>query len=109
MNHAYSPIIKPVYQFTLHAWPAILLIIFVKDSIFKSWFKFAALYLPIVLLLVVLVPVSPAPGTFLDPYPFYRVNAAELAGQVFSVVTFVLVAWRYIKSYRLSKRESLTK
>ncbi len=109
IDRFHEPFTQPVYYFFLYAWPAVLLTLFVKESIFRSWLRFVPYYTIIAVLFIVLTPVMQAPGTFLDPFPFYRVNAAELAGQVFSVVTFVLVVWRYIKSYRLSKSESLTK
>lgn len=104
IDHLHEPLTQPIYYFALYAWPAVLATLFARGQIFKFWLKFAMYYIPIAFLLVALTPVMQAPGTFLDPFPFYRVNAAELAGQVFSVATFILVIWRYANSYRLVRK-----
>lgn len=85
---------KPLYNFTLFFLPIAIILAFVPREIFKSWLRFAAWALPLILILVATQPVV---SSFLSTN---RDDAARLAGQVFSALTLLLILWRALRSAR---------
>ena len=90
------PVTKPFYLFSLYLLPIAIILIFVPREIFKSWLKFAVWSLPLLLMLVATQPVF---SSFLSTD---RDDAARLAGGVFSIVSLILIIWKYFSLRRAS-------
>jgi len=90
----------PLLIFSLWALLATVVTAFFSERIFHSWLKFAALAIPLAIIFIALTPVSSY--AFMDLFPFYRDDAARLAGQVFSGVSLVLIIWKWFTSRRSS-------
>ena len=88
VDHILFPITQPFYNFSLFLLPIALVLIFVPRRVFNSWLKFVALALP---LLFIFVATQPVVSSFLSTN---RDDAARLAGQVFSVVSLILIIWK---------------
>lgn len=91
-------ITKPLYFFALYSLPVAIILAFVSREIFKSWLKFAAWALPLVVIYIWTTPVSST--AWMDLFPFYRDDAARLAGQVFLAISLALIVWKWWKSLR---------
>ena len=82
---------KPLYFFSLYLLPIAFILAFVSRPTFNSWLKFAVWSVPLLLIFIATQPV--APGSFLSTD---RDDAARLAGQVFTVASLILIAWKYV-------------
>ncbi len=82
---------KPLYLFSLYLLPIAIILVFIPRSVFNSWLKFAAWALPLSFLYIASTEVSSA-RMGIDFFPFYRDDAARLAGQIFTGVSLALVA-----------------
>lgn len=94
LDRTYLYTINPVFYFTIFFFPVALVLALVPRDIFKSWFKFAVWAIPLAIILIALTPDS-NPGAYMDFFPFYRDDAARLAGGVFAAASLVLIIWKY--------------
>lgn len=99
IHYIYPYFINPLYNFSLTFLPIALILAFVPRSIFNSWLKFVAWAIPLSIIFTALIPVSSS-GAYLDLFPFYRDDAARLAGQAFTAVSLILIAWKYLATRR---------
>ena len=99
LDRIYLYIINPVFYFAIFLLPISAVLIFVPREIFKSWLKLAVWAIPLAIIFITLTPDS-NPGAYIDPFPFYRDDAARLAGGVFAAASFILIAWKYFSSSR---------
>ena len=93
---------KPLYFFALYSIPLVIILTFIPRHIFNSWLKLAVWALPLVFIFIATTPVSWT-GIGMNFFPFYRDDAARLAGQVFVVVSLILIGWKYIAAWRNPK------
>ncbi len=105
LDGIFIDVLNPLYFFALYSLPGALIISFVPRRIFISWLKLAAWALPLALIFIALTPVNWM-GIGLDLYPFYRDDAARLAGQIFSGMSIILIIWKYIVARRKSPKMS---
>ncbi len=89
----------PIYFFSLYFLPLAIILIFIPREAFKSWFRFAVWAFPLAFIFVATTPVS-FTGIGIDLFPFYRDDAARLAGEVVSVLSLLLVAWKWFSLRR---------
>lgn len=94
-------VVNPLYNFSLFVLPIAIILVFIPRHIFNSWLKFAVWAIPLVIIFIALTPVS-FTGLGMDFFPFYRNDAARLAGEVFSGVSFILIIWKWFVSRRKS-------
>lgn len=87
----------PLYFFAFFLLPIAIILVFIPRTIFNSWLKFAVWAIPLAIIFIALTPVS-FTGLGLDFFPFYRDDAARLAGQVFSAISLILIIWKFIRS-----------
>ncbi len=92
----------PAYFFALYILPIAITLIFVSRTVFNSWFKLAVLVLPLLFIFVATTPVNWT-GIGLNLFPFYRDDAARVAGGFFTVVSLLFIAWRYFSLRRSSQ------
>jgi hypothetical protein len=90
----------PLNFFALYVLPITLILIFVSRSTFNSWLKLAVWALPVSLIYIATTHVTSS--AFMDLFPFYRDDAARLAGTAFSLASLLLVIWKYVSSHRVS-------
>ncbi|MFZ1075558.1 MAG: hypothetical protein WAN50_04265 [Minisyncoccia bacterium] len=88
-------VINPLYVFSIFFLYIAIGLLIVSDSVFSSWLKFAKWALPISLLFIAITPVGSS-GGFIDIFPFYRADAARLAGEIFAVASLILIVWESI-------------
>lgn len=105
VSHVYQYFTNPLYNFSLYFSPIALILIFVPRHIFVSWLKFALWALPLSFIFIVTTPVNWT-GIGLDLFPFYRDDAARLAGQAFAVMSALLVVWKYIVARRTKSADA---
>lgn len=98
IQHIYPYFTNPLYNSAPFFLPIAIVLAFVPRYIFNSWLKLAAWMVPLSIVFVALVPVSST--AYLDLFPFYRDDAARLAGEVFAAVSLVLIAWKWFTSRR---------
>ena len=87
---------KPLFFFSLFLLPITIILIFIPRSTFNSWLKFAAWAIPLAIIFIALTPVSSY--AYMDLFPFYRDDAARLAGGVFAGVSLILIIWKWFTS-----------
>ena len=105
ISSAFFPIIQPLYFFFLTTIIIGAILPFVSDAVFKTWWQFAKLALALCVIFMLVTPVS---STSFGPdfFPYYRVNAAHDAGLAFTVLSILVIAWKYwrIRTLRNSVR-----
>lgn len=89
----------PLFFFAIFFLPVALILAFVPRSIFNSWLKLAAWMIPLLVLFIAVTPVN-FTGLGMDFFPFYRDDAARLAGEVFAGISLVLIIWKSIAARR---------
>lgn len=94
INQAALSSTKPLYFFSIFFLIVAIILIFVQHSVFSSWLKLAVWAIPLAIILVALTPVNS--NAFMDFFPFYRDDAARLAGEVFSGISLLLIVWKSI-------------
>lgn len=99
VHQIYQYFTNPLYNFSLFSLPIALILTFVPRSIFNSWLKLAAWAIPLLVLFIAVTPVN-FTGLGMDFFPFYRDDAARLAGEVFAGISLVLIIWKSIAARR---------
>ncbi len=94
MDHIYFYFTQPLYFFALYTLPIAIALVFVSKTVFKSWLKLAAWMLP---LLFIFVATQPVVGSLLSTN---RDDTARLAGEIFTILSLILIAWKYYVSHR---------
>ncbi len=89
----------PLYFFSLYLLPIAVILVFISRSIFNSWLKLAAWAIPLSIIFIATTPVN-FTGIGMDFFPFYRDDAARLAGEVFSAISLVLIVWKWFSARR---------
>lgn len=85
----------PLYFFSLYLLPLALILIFVPKTVFKSWLKLAVWAVPLLLIFISTQPVYPQHILSTD-----RDDTARLAAEILTVLSFILIAWKYYTSRR---------
>ena len=88
----------PLYFFSLFFLPIAIVLIFVPRHIFISWLKLAAWAIPLSILYIATTPVNS--NAWINFFPFYRDDAARLAGEVFAAASLLLILWKYLVARR---------
>lgn len=101
ISHISLTITKPLYNFSLYLLPIAIIVAFIPRSIFNYWLKFVAWAIPLAIIFIALTPVS-FTGLGMDFFPFYRDDAARLAGEVFSGISLLLIIYKRFTSRRKS-------
>ncbi|MEK7604658.1 MAG: hypothetical protein AAB442_02605 [Patescibacteria group bacterium] len=104
VSHIYQYFTNPFYNFSLYLLPLTIILVLISRPIFNSWLKLAVWAVPLSIIFIASNPVTS--GGFMDLYPFYRDDAARLAAQVLTVVSFLLIGWKYLKSRNGNLRTS---
>lgn len=89
----------PLFLFGQWALFVATIVLFIPWSVFKSWLKFAAWFLPLCFIFIAVTPVSYT-GFGPDFFPYYRINAAHDAGIAFTVLSLLLIAWKMYRQRR---------
>src|SRR3989338_7512308 len=89
LDRIYLQSISPVFYFAIYFLPIALILAFIPREIFKSWLKLAAWILPLSILYIWVTPVWSN-----SLLPFNRDDAARLAGQVFAVISILIIIWK---------------
>jgi hypothetical protein len=98
IDHISLTITKPLFYFSLFSLPIAIILAFVPRTIFNSWLKFSAWAIPLLVIYIWTTPVNS--NAFMDLFPFYRDDAARLAGEVFAGVSLLLIIWKYFSARR---------
>lgn len=99
VDHIFQYFTQPLYYFSVPALFIAVVVIFIPWSVFKSWLKFAAWFLPLCFIFIAITPVSWT-GLGPDFFPYYRINAAHDAGTAFTVLSLLLIAWKMYRQRR---------
>lgn len=91
-------VVNPLYFFSLFFLPIAIVLIFVPRHIFISWLKLAAWAIPLSILYIATTPVNS--NAWINFFPFYRDDAARLAGEVFAAASLLLILWKYLVARR---------
>ena len=94
MSQAWDGVGHPLYWGTRWLPFFFLALIFVRREVFQSWWKFAAIFSILPLLLII---VSPPLGEMFTPD---RTYVTERMVQLFVIVSVLFIAWKY---WRLSR------
>ena len=104
LDRMYLYITNPLFYFAVFFLLIAFVLVFIPRKIFNSWFKFAIWAIPLSFIFIALTPDS-NPGTYMDFFPFYRDDAARLAGELFSAISIILIIWKSIVLHR-ARRQS---
>lgn len=96
MSQIHSSFTFPLYFFALYILPITIILVFVSRSVFKSWLKLAMWAVP---LLLIFISTQPVVGSFLSTN---RDDTARLAGEIFTVLSLLLIVWKYYVGRRAS-------
>ena len=105
LDSIFVDIINPLYFFALYLLPIAVILMFVPRNTFNSWLKFAVWAIPLSAIFIATTPVNWT-GIGMDFFPFYRDDAARFAAEVFTVVTLIIIAWKYIVSRRANSAKT---
>ena len=100
VSHVYPYFTNPFYNFSLYFFSITIVLIFVSRQIFNSWLKLAKWTVPLSVIFIAATPVSHM-GISLDLFPFYRDDAARLAGEVFAAASLILIIWKSLSLRRV--------
>ena len=106
IHNIYQYFTNPLYNFSIYFLPIAIILIFVSRSTFNSWLKLAVWVLPVSFIYIATTHVTSS--AFMDPFPFYRDDAARLAGTAFSLASLLLVIWKYIASRQKDHLRNVT-
>ena len=90
-------ILDPIFVFTQWAIISSILVFFSKKETFRSWLKLAVWAIPLALVFIFITPVSSS--AYMDFFPFYRDDAARLAGGLFAVASLVLLLFGLVRAH----------
>jgi len=76
------------------------ILLFLREEVFKSWWRFARIYLLVALAFVLLAALSPGGGSFGVSNSFDGEQAAWFTSGLFLVISLILIS---VKSWRLRK------
>ncbi len=96
VSHISLTITKPLYFFSLFSLPLILVLVLIPKSVFNAWLKFAVWAIPLSILYIWATPVNS--NSFMDLFPFYRDDAARLAGILFTAASLLLILWKWFSA-----------
>ncbi len=102
LHGMYFGITNPFFSFSIFSLPIAIALIFVSRTVFNSWLKLALWVLPLLFIFVATTPVNWT-GIGLNLFPFYRDDAARVAGGFFTAVSLLFIAWRYFSLRRASR------
>lgn len=85
-------IFEPIYLFSLFSIPAVLLLPIVKERVFKTWLRFATVW--IILSVIVIADTPTSINAWWSMFDFVREDAAKLMGILFSALSLFLLAWQ---------------
>jgi hypothetical protein len=102
IHQIYLTVTNPLFYFSVPLLLAAVILIFVPRSVFNSWLKFAAWAIPLSFILTALTPDS-NPGAYMVFYPFYRDDAARLAGELFAGFSFLIIIYKSFVLYRIRR------
>ncbi|HFC11118.1 MAG TPA: hypothetical protein ENJ75_02975 [Candidatus Kaiserbacteria bacterium] len=106
MDHIYFYFTQPSYFFALYSLPLAIVLIFVSRAVFKSWLKLAVWLLPLAFISVALTNTTSSQGLGMDLFPYTRDDAARQMAEIVTVISFLLIAWKYFKAHRANTRAS---
>ena len=95
IHRLYQYFTSPFYFFSLFFLPIAAILVFVSRNIFSSWLKFSAWAIPLSIFYIATTPVN-FTGIGMDFFPFYRDDAARLAGGIFAAASLILIIWKSI-------------
>jgi len=98
VSHIALTVTNPLYSFSIFFLLIAIILAFVPREIFNSWLKFALWAIPLAIIFIALTPVNS--NAFMDFFPFYRDDAARLAGQLFAGASFILIIWESLVARR---------
>lgn len=84
----------PLFDFSVWVLLSVALMAFLSEKIFKSWLRFAMWAIPFLVLFIATTTVSGS-RMGINFFPFYRDDAARLAGGVFAAASLVLIIWKW--------------
>ena len=93
--------LDPALVFTQLAVIPAVLICFIPRKVFYSWLKFAAWAIPLAIIFIAFTPVNS--NAFMDFFPFYRDDAARLAGELFATISLILIVYKWLVARRHEK------
>lgn len=99
LDSIFLDVINPLYFFSLYFLPLALILVFIPRHLFNSWLKLAAWMLPLSFIYIATTSVN-FTGIGMNFFPFYRDDAARLAAEVFSVLSLILIIWKYFVARR---------
>lgn len=102
VHNIYNYVTSPLYFFALYFLPLAIILVFIPRSIFNSWLKFAVWALPLALIFTATTSVNWT-GIGINFFPFYRDDAARLAGGVFAAASLILIIWKSFAARRESE------
>ena len=105
LDSMFLDVTNPVYLYFLFFLPIAIILAFIPWRTFNSWLKLAVLAIPLSILYVATTPVN-FTGIGINFFPFYRDDAARLAGEVFAGASLILVIWKYVATSRRTKNKN---
>lgn len=93
LNQIYQYFTNPLYNFSVYFLLIAIVLIFVPRPVFNAWLKFALWALPVAFFFVATTPVSFSGP--IDFFPFYRDDAARLAGEIVAALSLIVIAWKW--------------
>lgn len=86
------PII-PLFLFSLITYK-------MRDEVYKAWFRFSYVWIPLSMILIFLAPEYPTSGGFLSLYAATKGSVAFVSSTFFVAISLILVVYKHITSRR---------
>ncbi len=94
LDRTYLYTISPLHFFSLYFLPIAIIVIFVRREVFISWFNFAICAVVLAIIFMSTQQVYP------PMFSTGRDDSAILSGQVFAVISLIVIIWRAIRYHK---------
>lgn len=91
-------VITPLYLFSLSFLFVSVILAFIPRTVFKSWLRLAAWFVPLSFLIIFITPVTS--NSWMPIFFISREEIASYTGILFAAASLLLILWKWLSSHR---------
>lgn len=92
LDSTISGIGEPLLIFSILLVVILSILLFLNKNIFKSWLRFAAWWIPLSIILIVITPETS--NSWMPLYFIGKGTVTVLMAGIFSIISLILIAWK---------------
>lgn len=90
---------KPLWVYGLFSLPVPIVLMFVRDNVWKIWLRLAAWWLPLSIIAIAITPTWSS--SWFSLFSFVKEDFAMIMASLFTAISLILIVW---KQFNLGKR-----